>query len=88
MDELTPDEVKAIVAEIEAWHAGFVEPEKWRITAIEHFYDMPIECYQVNFVSGLATVYMRNEKGLLRPALAFTYQAPDFDRAKQREEAQ
>ena len=86
-DELTPAEVKAIVAEIDAWHASFLELDNWRITAIEQFYDMPLECYLVSFVSGLATVFVRNERGLLRPAHSLTYQAPDFDRAKQREEA-
>ena len=87
-DELTPAEVKAIVAEIDAWRVRFVaQPLLWRIASIGHLFAMPNECYLVTYVNGLAGVFVRNEDGQLVPASKLTYFAPDFDRAKQREEA-
>jgi hypothetical protein len=86
-DELTPDEVKAIVAEIDAWHARYSEPEHWRVAEISQLYEIPVECYLVRYEISIATVYIRNERGVLRPASTLTYNAPEFDRKKMREGA-
>jgi len=80
-DELTPEEVRAIAAEIDAWHARF-KHEKWHIASIAHLYHMPMECYQVVYGNGLSTVFTRDERGVLMPEGKFTYYAPEFDRKK------
>ena len=87
-DELTPEEVKAIAAEIDAWGVRVDRhPEDWHVAWIAHLWEIRQECYLVKYENDVATVFMRDESGALRPAGKYTYFAPDFDRAKQREEA-
>jgi hypothetical protein len=85
-DELTPDEVKAIVAEIDAWTVRVDRhPEDWRVAWIAQLYEMHQECYLVKYENDVATVFIRDELGALRPAGMLTYNAPEFDRKKMRE---
>ena len=87
-DELTPEEAKAIAAEVGAWCADYAaNPQKWHVASIGHLYNMPNECYLVTYENGLCGVFVRDEDGRLKPASKLTYFAPDFDRAKLREEA-
>jgi hypothetical protein len=82
-DELTPEEVRSIAAEIDAWHArGSHHPQDWKIATIAHLYALPVECYQVTYENGLRRVWNREEDGGLRPAFTWTYRAPDFERIK------
>ncbi len=86
-DELTPGEVKAIAAEIDAWNAKAVHLPDWRIFAIQHLYALPVECYLVWYENTLRQVFSREEDGKLRPTYTMTYRAPDYDRTQQKEEA-
>jgi len=88
MDELTPGEVKAIAAEIDAWHARSAQARDWTIATISHLYALPVECYQVAYENGLRRVWNREQDGRLMPAYAMTYWAPDYDRAQQKGETQ
>lgn len=81
-DELTPAEVKAIAAEIDAWHRSVPHPQEWKIEAISHLYKLPVECYLVWYDDGLRLVFARDEDGRLKPAWTLTYHAPDYDRKK------
>ncbi len=86
-DELTPAEAKAIAAEIDACGVRVDRhPEDWGVYWIAHLYELHQECYLVMYENGVATVFTRDETGVLRPAGKLTYWAPDFTRAQQREE--
>ncbi len=80
MDELTPAEVGAIAADVDR------HPEDWGVYWIAHLYELRQECYLVMYANGVATVFTRDELGVLRPAGKLTYWAPDFTRAQQKEE--
>ena len=85
-DELTPEEVKAIAAEIDAWHAHSAQARDWKIATISHLYALPVECYQVTYENGLRRVWNREEDGRLMPSYTMTYRAPDYDRTQQKED--
>ncbi len=86
-DELTPAEVKAIAAEIDAWNAKAADATHWKIFVIQHLYALPVECYLVWYENTVRQVFSREEDGKLRPAYTMTYRAPDYDRTQQKEEA-
>ncbi len=79
--KMTPEQVKAIAAEIDAIHASFPNAEKYRIASITQFYMLPVEVYQVVYEDGFFTVFAREEidGGKLTQASGLTYWAPNFE---------
>ena len=83
MNELTPDEVKAIVAEIVGWNSRIPQElrERWQIHAIVQL-DLPMEAYEVVYHLGTAELFFRNEDGKLEPAAEKVYYAPEYKLVK------
>ena len=79
MDELTPDEVQAIAAEIDTWNSRYPKEEQylWRIFTIAHL-DTPFEAYRLQYQNGYDEVWFRNEQGQLEPAQETVYFAPEY----------
>ena len=83
----TPAEAKAIAAEIDAYNVRVdLHPEDWGLYWIAHLYELHQECYLVMYENGVATVFMRDDLGALRPAGKLTYWAPDYQRAQKKEQ--
>jgi len=81
-DELTPDQAKAIVAEIDAWHQTYAHPDRYQVIELEQFYMLSEEAYSVRYASGQVTLFVREKSGNLRPASSLTYYAPSFELPK------
>ena len=71
-EELKPDEVKAIAAELDAWNSRYARPQDWAIHAIVHLYDLPIEAYEIIYEDDYSQVWFRNDAGKLEPAATAT----------------
>jgi hypothetical protein len=76
MDELTPEEVKQIVDEIETWYRETALLPKVRVRYLRFFYDLPTEAYESVLENGSTELFFRNEQGKLEPAGRYIYEVP------------
>lgn len=75
--KLTPEQVKTIVEEIDAWN-DYAYGHPWsHVRWVEHL-EMPGECYLIRFENDVHMVFKRNEFKKLRPVNWTTYFAPHW----------
>lgn len=79
--KLTPQQVKKIVEEVNAWN-GLISssiPKDYRILSITHLWELSGECYQVRYTNYVSEVFRRDTKTQkLRGVLRTSYFAPHW----------